>query len=442
MIFKGGVERKDLFSVRNWFRQNKFFSNTIWIISGKIFQMALQLVVGMITARYLGPSNYGVIGYTASYISFFSSISNLGFNSIAVKELLDKPQEQGKCLGTMIVFRIFSSVLSSGIIIMLVYILDAGDPLIMKVAFLQSLALVFQSFEMITYWYQSRLEAKVSVKIETIAYIVVACYKIVILVMQKNVAWFAFTTALDSLVIAVFLLISYYPRKKQKFAFAFQRGIELLQKSYHFIISGLMVAIYSQMDRIMLKQMLDEYTVGLYSAAMNISSMWGFVLAALINSAQPVIIASKEKDNHLYIKQIKRLYAAIIWIGILFAGGISIFSKFLIGTMYGKSYLPAAGTLTISVWYEIFAMLGTARGIWCMCEEKVKYIKYFLGIGAVINIALNYYMIPVYGSSGAAIATLITQFVAAVIAPVLFKETRIHTKYVIEAFLLKGIYDK
>lgn len=74
-----------------------------------------------------------------------------------------------------------------------------------------------------------------------------------------------------------------------------------------------------------------------------------------------------------------------------------------------------------------------------MCENKVKYIKYYLGIGAVLNVALNYFLIPIYGPSGAAVATLVTQFVTSVIAPALFKETRIHTKYVIEAFLLKGI---
>lgn len=247
-------------------------------------------------------------------------------------------------------------------ILVLVYILDDGDALIIKVAFLQSLALVFQAFEMITYWYQSRLEAKSSVKIETVAYIIVAAYKIAILIQQKNVVWFAFTTTLDALVIAVFLLISYYQKKKQELSFSICRGKEILRKSYHFIISGLMVAIYTQMDRIMLKQMLNEYIVGLYSSAMNISSMWGFILAAIINSAQPVIISSKGKNNELYIKQIKRLYSSIIWIGIFVAGGISLCSKFVIGNMYGKDYLSASGTLTISVWFEIFAMLGTARG--------------------------------------------------------------------------------
>ena len=97
---------------------------------------------------------------------------------------------------------------------------------------------------------------------------------------------------------------------------------------------------------------------------MNISNMWGFVLAAIINSAQPIIISSKKKDNDLYLKQIRRLYAVIIWGGILIAGGITFCSKFIIEILYGHKYLPASGTLMISVWYEIFALLGTAILFW------------------------------------------------------------------------------
>ena len=107
--------------------------------------------------------------------------------------------------------------------------------------------------------------------------------------------------------------------------------------------------------------------------------------------------------------------------------------------MYGAEYLPATSSLQISAWYTMFAMLGSARGIWFVCEEKAKYVKYYLGVGAVLNIILNYTLIPIWGPGGAAAATLATQIFTAVLAPAMFKETRVYTKYVLEAFLLKGI---
>ena len=292
---------------------------------------------------------------------------------------------------------------------------------------------------MIHYWYQSRLETQVSVKIQSIAYMIMAAYKIVILALGKSVEWFAFSTALEAAVVGLFLLIVYNRGEGQRLSVSISAGIEILKKSYHFILSGLMVTIYSEMDKIMLGQILSEEAVGYYTAATKISSMWSFVVTALINSARPVIISSKSKSEDQYIKQNKRLYAAVIWIGIAAGLGITLLAKPIIYILYGVEYMPSVSSLQISAWYTMFSKLGSARGIWVVCEDKAKYVKYYLGIGAVLNVILNYLLIPLYGPGGAAAATLVTQIFTAVFAPAIFRETRVYTKYVFEAFLLKGI---
>ena len=424
--------------ILNKLKGNRFFSNTMWDMGGKVFQMLITLVVGMLTARYLGPSNYGIIGYTASYVSFFTVVCQLGFTSTAVKEIIDGPDRQGEFLGTTIFFRICASILSTIGISVLVYILD-GDKTIAWVAFLQSLSLMFHSFDMFHYWYQSRLETHVSVKIQSIAYILMAVYKIAILALGKSVEWFAFSTALEAAAVAAALWLVYRRGDHQKLTVSFAAGVELLKRSYHFILSGLMVTIYSEMDKIMLGRMLSETAVGFYTAATKISTMWSFVLTALINSSRPVIITSRTQDYARYIKQNKRLYAAIIWIGIAAGLGITVLGKWIIYFMYGEAYMPATSSLQISAWYTMFAMLGTARGIWIVCEEKAKYVKYYLGVGAVVNVILNYLLIPKFGPGGAAAATLATQIFTSVLAPAMYRETRVYTKYVLEAFVLKGI---
>ena len=125
--------------------------------------------------------------------------------------------------------------------------------------------------------------------------------------------------------------------------------------------------------------------------------------------------------------------------GIAAGLGITILAKLIIYILYGIEYMPSVSSLQISAWYTMFAMLGTARGIWIVCEDKAKYVKYYLGIGAVVNVILNYLMIPAYGPGGAAAATLITQIFTSILAPAMFKETRVYTKYVLEALVLKGI---
>ena len=71
------------------FFKNKEVNNASWLIGGKVLQMAISLVVGVITARYLGPSNYGLIGYGTAYVSFFTAFCSLGLNSVIIKDFID-----------------------------------------------------------------------------------------------------------------------------------------------------------------------------------------------------------------------------------------------------------------------------------------------------------------------------------------------------------------
>ena len=91
----------------------------------------------------------------------------------------------------------------------------------------------------------------------------------------------------------------------------------------------------------------------------------------------------------------------------------------------------------IAVWYTAFAYLGSARNIWFISENKIKYSKKCVIFGALSNLILNYILIPIYGINGAAVATLISQIIVALIAPLFYKEIRISTK-----IMLEGIFSK
>ena len=418
---------------------NRFLRNTSWLISSQIIQMIISLFIGMITARYLGPSNYGILNYTASFTTFFTPLCTLGFNGIIVRELVSKKELQGETIGTCIVLRLCSSISSIIIILFLVKVLNSDDEVLLLVSVLQSLQLVFNTFDTIEYWFQAKLESKYTAIARIISYSVVAIYKVTILVLGKDVVWFAFSNTLDVIVLALLFLLLYFRKGKQKFSFSLHRGKEMLMISYNFIISGLMVACYGQMDKIMLGQFLDLTSVGLYSTALYICTLWTFVLNAIINSANPLIFEAKEKSEHLYRKRITQLYASIIWISFSIAIIFCIFARPIILILYGKEYLGATIPLRIISWYTAFSFLGSARNSWLICESKVKYEKYFAGIGAFSNFILNILMIPAFGINGAAFATLLTQIITNFIVPYIIKDTRQNSKLIIDAFLFRNI---
>ena len=155
---------------------SKVTKNAGWIIGGKIVQMLINLVVGVITARYLGPSNFGLINYAGAYTAFFSSFCTLGINSVIVNEFINNPDATGEIIGTTLGLRAISSFLSALTIIGIVFIVDMGEKTTILVVALCTIGLLFQIFDTFNYWFQARLQSKTTAIITLIAYVVTSLY--------------------------------------------------------------------------------------------------------------------------------------------------------------------------------------------------------------------------------------------------------------------------
>ena len=269
-----------------------------------------------------------------------------------------------------------------------------------------------------------------------------AIYMVILLIYKKNVLWFSIASSIEYLILAISLYIMYKKKQGQKLKVNQSLIKRLLSESYHFIISGMMISIYNSTDRFMLKQMLSESDVAYYTTAVTISGLCTFLLSAIIQSLTPVIIESKNKNNDLYEKRNKELYAIVFYISTIISLFIAIFSKIIINTLYGESYLPATIPLIILTWYTAFSYLGVARDPWIVCEKKQNYSKYIYIIAAFVNIIINYALIPIWGASGAAFASLVTQIGTVLIFPLLYRDLRPNVKLIFEAIFLKNIIEK
>ena len=422
----------------NKIKGSRVIGNASWMVGEQMVQMLMSFIIGMISVRYLGPSNYGLLQYCAAYMTFFTSIALLGLEAIVVKELVSHPEKEQEIIGSAILMRLIAGTLSIGSILLILYFFDNADPLIMKVGFLQSLLLVFRAFEIFDFWFQSKLQSKYASILKSISYVLVAGYKIFILATGKTIEWFAFAQSLDFLIIAILLTIAYKVKGGKRLTCSFAMSKTLISQSYHFIISSLIITVYAQIDRVMIKHFIDDTQTGLYSAAVMICSYWALVPTAIINSTRPVIMELKKDGNEaMYMRRLKQLYALLIWMDVAVSLVISLLAKPIMYIVYGEAYLPAAGALAISIWYTTFSVLGVARGNWLVCEGKNKYAKWFVLFGAVANVILNWLLIPRMGIEGAAIATLITQIIVCFVSPLCFKETRSNAKDMLDALVFK-----
>ena len=156
--------------------------------------------------------------------------------------------------------------------------------------------------------------------------------------------------------------------------------------------------------------MINNEAVGYYSAAITCAGMTSFIFAAIIDSMRPIIFEGKNRGDDVYKKRVKELYSLVVYGALVQSILITIFSSLIIRIIYGPAYSSAIVCLRIVVWYTTFSYYGGAKDIWILAEEKQKYLVWLNMCGALANVGLNFILIPLLGISGAAIASLITQF--------------------------------
>ena len=414
--------------------KKKFLINSGWMIGQQIYSMLLSLIVGALSARYLGPSNFGLINYGASLISFFNTLSQLGISGVIVNEMIKRPEKQGDYLGSALVMRLIVSILSIPTLMFIIRCLEPNNPVLYTVTFFQSISIVLLSYEVLVFWFQMKLKMQVVSIATMLALTVISVWKSILLINKGSVELFALSVSIQALFSGMFVVTIFIKKAKIKLRFSIDDARYILKHSSNFIIADLACVLYTQADRVMIGKMLNEEEVGYYSVAMNLASMWMFVAAAVIDSSRSLIISYKQTNQELYLKRYKQVLLGVTLISAFFCIAFTSFGWIAVYIIYGKEFMPAVAPLCLLVWANYFALIGHARSIWMAAENHYKYPKYYTMFGAVLNLILNYFFILSIGKSGAALATLLTQFFVVLVAPLLFAETRPFVKIYIESF--------
>lgn len=421
---------------------NRTIKNAAWIIGCRIVQSGLALVVTMLSARYLGPSGYGLINYASSLVAFFVPIMQLGLNSTLVREIIADSEREGETMGTALALTFMSSIACVAGIACVSVFLNRGEPETILVCVLYSILLLFQSLEMIQYWFQAKLMSKYTSLTILAAYVVVAAYRIVLLVTGSSIYWYAISQAIDFAIISAVLLMFYGKLSGKKLKVSANRAVEMLNKSKHYILSSMMITVFAQTDRIMLKLMMNEAAVGYYSAAASCATLTAFVFVAIIDSARPTILEGKQKSDDMFRRRMKTLYAVIILLALSQCVVITMFAKPVVYFLYGKDYSASINTLRIIIWFTTFSYLGAVRDIWILSEKKQQYLWMINLSGAVANVLLNSLLIPMLGVNGAAIASLVTQFFTNVVMGWIIRPISPSNQLMIQSLNISFIYSQ
>lgn len=398
---------------RNKCMESKFLKNTSWILVGNLAHAVFQYIINIICARSFGPNDYGLINYAASLIAFFSAVGTLGINGIITKKFAENEEKVGEYLGTAILARCLFSIFAICVLQIIIKAADPSEPRLQFIVFIQSLQILFGSVDLIIYWLRYKNEAKIVAIIRLIAFSVSAFWRVISIVVFHDVIKYIIGVLMETVIYSG-ILVWFYRKKYQRFVFSAHTRtfFEMIKISYPFIFSAVLVTVYAQTDKIMLKSMLNNDAVAMYSVSQTLAGAISIIPTALVEGFRPEILKNKSRDNSTYQMRLKQLYGIVFWISISYGLLISLFSKQLILLLYGEKYMGAKPALSLIVWYTSFSYFGAINNICMVAENKTVWVQISTLVGAFVNVVLNLLLIPTFGIIGAAAASLITQVIA------------------------------
>jgi len=414
-------------TVKNHQGFRRYFANTSWLFAEQLLRMVAGLLVGIWVARYLGPEQFGIFSYAIAFTSLFNSIAKLGLDGIIVRDLVKEAEKRDIYLGTAFWLKLLGALLMLGIVAIAMQ-LTSSDPLTNLYILIIASGAIFQSFEVVDFYFQSKVLSKFVSICKMAQLFISSLLKLYFIYTGAELIYFVLVTLLDQVTLALSLYIAYRFQELGSFYVHFNKAIakQLLKDSWPLIFSGLVIMIYMRIDQIMIKEMLGERDVGLFSAAVRLSEVWYFIPVIISTSLFPSIVNAKKISDKLYDTRLRRLYTFMIWLAIMIALPMTFLSNWLVTLLYGEAYREAGQILMIHIWAGVFVFMGVASSKWFISEGLQRHLTINTVAGAIMNILLNIFLIPKYGIYGAAIATVMSQALASYFMNILFKLTRLN----------------
>lgn len=388
----------------------KVIDNISWLFADRILRLGVGLLVGVWVARFLGPEQYGLYSYAVAYVSLFLPLATLGLDSVVVREIVNDSASKDEILGTAFVVKFIGGGVASILAIAGVFLIRWADTDARDLVIIIASGMIFQAIQVIDLWFQSQIQSRYTVIVQSIVFALATITKIVLILTNAKVDAFAVVWLFEIVFSGIGLVPIYLWKKNQirRWKFRTSRLRSLLRDSIPLALSGIAIMVYVRIDQVMLGQMLDDRTVGIYAAAARISEIWYFIPVGIVSSVSPIIIGLKQTNMDLYYSRLQSVFNIMAVISYGVAIPLTLLSDYIVQASFGSDYVVASSILRVHIWQGVFVFQGVARGIWIISDNHMKSALMTTSFGAILNILLNLWLIPILGPMGSAIATVIS----------------------------------
>jgi PST family polysaccharide transporter len=388
--------------------------NTGWLLLDRILRVSIGLVIGIWMARALGPAQFGQFNYALAFVALFSSIATLGLDGICVRNLVNSPDAKETILGCVAILKMAGAFVAILLCLGSICLVEPDNSQMRLLVSIISLGLLFQSFDAIDFWLQSKLMSKFVVLAKLPALLIFFALRVLLLLNVATLTALAWAQSLEVLAGGLGLIVVYQRLGNRLTGWrpALAYSIRLIRESWPLILAGLSVLLYMKIDVVMLGRMSGDRETGLYSAASKLSEGFYFLPMIISSSLAPLILKARASGHAAYMEGMLRLYVLMVRLSLGITVPLALASPLLIAAFFGPSYVDAVPILRVHIWAAIAVFLGVASSQYLTNEGRQKISLYRTLIGLAINVSLNFLLIPDFGAIGAAVATLISYSIA------------------------------
>lgn len=384
--------------------------NFVWQVGIEITNMLLPLVTSPILARRMGAETLGIYSYVYTVTYYFLQVALLGMFQYGTREIAvvrDNKEQLNKKFSELLCFQL----LHGGVVLAFFLAYSVFFSEYTNLMLIQIIYLLGGSVFLINYVFTGLEEFNI-IAVKTMIIRLVGVILIFAFVRtEKDLPLYTLIMAGEPMAGAlVYILLARKRVKlvKVKLADAFKH----VKGLYTIFIPILATFLYGTMDKLMLGNMSSMSQLGFYSNAEKalIAKNLAVALSVVLVPRMSKLAGDRNTDrfNELLDKSLEVILMLTIAFGFGTAGISSSFSV----VFWGRDFIDCSSLIQImSFTLPAYGLTYVINNQFLVPLKKERIYIRATVLGVVANFLINYILIPTYGAAGAAIATLVTQYV-------------------------------
>lgn len=383
--------------------------NTIWLFLGEIIGRFLKLFLVVYAARILGTRDWGVFSYVFSFAAIFSIFSDIGINSLVTREIAKNKSDKLQYLSTLFIIKLLLIIISvTSLIIFTPYV--SKIPEANNLIFITALLLIFDSlreFGLSLNRAQEKMEWEAFVKILTnVSVSIIGLFCVFYFPSVKNLIY----TYLIGSVLG-FIAIFYILRKQLKNSTRyFSKSLvkPIFNYAWPFAILTFIGTIMVNTDLLMLGWLKGPEDVGIYSVAQRLTQFLYIIPGLLSIALFPSFSKLAEENDKRFAGIFTKIIRLLLLFGFPLVIGGMILSKEIVTLIFGNAYASAGTAFAVLLLMPLinFPAIIMDNAILAFNQQR-RFLKYSL-LAVILNVFLNYLLIPRHSFNGSAVATVIS----------------------------------